>query len=41
MAQLPSNQSTFSGIDATSKIKNNNSSNNTNDIIGTSVTLST
>uniref|UniRef100_A0A914PNP9 Uncharacterized protein n=1 Tax=Panagrolaimus davidi TaxID=227884 RepID=A0A914PNP9_9BILA len=41
MAQLPSNQSTFSGIDATSKIKNNNSCNNTDDIIGTSVTLST
>jgi uncharacterized protein YaaR (DUF327 family) len=42
MAQLPSkNQSTFSGIDAPSKIKNNNSFNNTNDIIGASVTLST
>uniref|UniRef100_A0AC35GVG9 Uncharacterized protein n=1 Tax=Panagrolaimus sp. PS1159 TaxID=55785 RepID=A0AC35GVG9_9BILA len=41
MAQLPSNESTFSGIDAASKINNNNSCINTDDIIGTFVTLST
>uniref|UniRef100_A0A914P263 Uncharacterized protein n=1 Tax=Panagrolaimus davidi TaxID=227884 RepID=A0A914P263_9BILA len=41
MAQLPSNQSPFSGIDGTSKINNNNSCINTDDITGTSITLST
>uniref|UniRef100_A0A914QJZ6 Uncharacterized protein n=1 Tax=Panagrolaimus davidi TaxID=227884 RepID=A0A914QJZ6_9BILA len=41
MAQLQSNQSPYSGIDVTSKISNDNSCINTDDIIGTSVTLST